>query len=138
MIQIDASFLVVFFIVWILVFALSKLFFHPLRKVMKGREDRIQADKEAYQKSMESLDKAAGEIQERIKAASAQSKQIKENFEREALKEKERILAEISTECRSQVEDAKRQLASQAEKLKKHLDAEANGLAKRIEQKLLQ
>jgi len=48
------------------------------------------------------------------------------------------MLAEISTEYRSQVEKARKQLERQAKSLKRELDIEAMHLAERIEQKLLE
>jgi len=53
MISIDASLIVIFLIVWVLVFVLSRLFFHPLRKVMQEREDKVQGSREACEKSTE-------------------------------------------------------------------------------------
>lgn len=138
MINIDASFIVVFLILWILVFALSKLFFNPLRKIMKERSDKIQGNREGFQKSMEAFEQTASEIEERVKSAEAQSLQIKERFEQEAIKEKERMIAEISAEYRAQVGKAKKQIEGQTERLKRELSSQAERLAKRIERKLLQ
>ena len=137
MINIDVSFIVIFLIVWILVFSLSKLFFNPLRKVMKKREERVLGNREASQKSKEAMEQIATEIEEGLKTAEAQSLQLKERFERDALSEKERMIAEISTEYRAQVGKAKKQLESQTERLKVELSSQAERLAKRIERKLL-
>ncbi len=138
MISIDSSFVIVFLIVWILVFALSKLFFNPLRRIMKERDDSIQGNKEAFRKTMEDFEQTASEIEKRVRSAEAQSLQIKEKFERDALEQRERIIAEISAEYRAQVEKAKEKLESQTEALKEELSSQAERLAKRIEQKLLQ
>lgn len=138
MININTNFIFVFLILWILVFALSKLFFNPLRKIMKERSDKIQGNRKSFQKSMEAFEQTASEIEERVKSAEAQSLKVKERFEQEALKEKERMIAEISAEYRAQVDKAKKQIESQTESLKKGLSLEAERLAKRIERKLLQ
>jgi F0F1-type ATP synthase membrane subunit b/b' len=74
MININASLLVVFLIVWILVFALSKLFFNPLRKIMKERSDKIQGNRKGFQKSSEAFEQTASEIEKRIKSAEAPDK----------------------------------------------------------------
>lgn len=138
MISIDASLIVIFLIVWVLVFVLSRLFFHPLRKVMQEREDKVQGSREAFEKSTEVYEKTVCEIEERLKSAKALCEQTKESFEHEALKERERMLAEINTEYRSQVEKARKQFERQAKSLKRELDIEAMHLAERIEQKLLE
>jgi len=137
MIKIDASLIFVFLIVWILVFVLSRIFFRPLRKLMQERENKVQGNKEVFQKAMEAFEQTASEIEKRIKSANARSLEIKEELEREALKERERILAEINAEYRAEVEKAKEKLEEQTERLKKELGSEAGRLAERIERKLL-
>lgn len=137
MLKIDASLIVIFLIVWILIFVLTRLFFKPLRKIMREREYKVQKGREAYQKSIEAYEKTVCEIEEKLKSAMAQSQQTKENIEREALKERERMLAEINAECRSQVEKAKKQLEKQMKSLKRELGSETRRMAERIEQKLL-
>lgn len=104
---------------------------------MEEREDKVQGSREDHQKSTEVYEKTVYEIEDRLKSARVLSEQIKESFEREALKERERMLEEISTEYRGQVEKARKQLENQTKSLKRELDTEARHLAERIEQKLL-
>jgi F-type H+-transporting ATPase subunit b len=138
MIDIDASFIAIFIIVWILVFALSRLFFNPLRNIMEDREAKVKRRREAFQESTEIYEKTVSEIEERLKSARAFSEQTKENFKHEALKEKERLLEEISTEYRNRVDKAQEQLERQITSLRRELGAEAVQLAERIEDKLLE
>jgi F-type H+-transporting ATPase subunit b len=125
MIDIDASFIAIFIIVWILVFVLSRVFFNPLRKIMEEREDKVKGRQEAFRESTEVYEKTVYEIEERLKSARILSEQTKDSIKHEALEERERMLEEISTEYRSQVEKAQ-------EKLEKQTTSE------RIEQKLLE
>ena len=138
MIDIDASFIAIFIIVWIMVFFLSRLFFNPLRKIMEEREAKVKGRQEAFQESTEVYEKTVCEIEERLKSARILSEQTKDNLKHEALKERERMLEEISTEYRSQVEKAQEKLEKQTTSLRRELDAEAKLLAERIEQKLLE
>lgn len=138
MIDIDASFVAIFIIVWIMVFVLSRLFFNPLRKIMEEREAKVKGRQEAFQESTEVYEKTVCEIEERLKSARILSEQTKDNLKHEALKKRERMLGEISTEYRSQVEKAQEKLEKQTMSLRKELGAEANLLAEKIEQKLLE
>ena len=138
MIDIDASFIAIFIIVWIVVFVLSRLFFNPLRKIMEEREAKVKGRQEAFQESTEVYEKTVCEIEERLKSARILSEQTKDNLKHEALKERERMLEEISTEYRSQVEKAQEKLEKQTTSLRRELGAEAKLLAERIEQKLLE
>lgn len=137
MIQIDASLLIVFFIVWILVFALTRLFFSPLKKVIKDRQDGIERNRVAGEKSMEAVKLTVQKIEEELKSAKAQSQKIKENFEKKALEERERMLAGVSAEWRSEIDKAKKELKVDAEKLRKDLEPETHRLAETIEGKFL-
>ncbi|TEU09298.1 MAG: hypothetical protein E3I52_00860 [Candidatus Aminicenantes bacterium] len=138
MIDIDASFIAIFIIVWIMVFVLSRLFFNPLRKIMEEREAKVKGRQEAFQESTEVYEKTVCEIEERLKSARILSEQTKDNLKHEALKKRERMLEEISTEYRSQVEKAQEKLEKQTTSLRRELGAEAKLLAERIEQKLLE
>jgi F-type H+-transporting ATPase subunit b len=137
MLQLDVSLIVVFLIVWILVFFLSRLFFNPLRKIMQERNDKVQGGNEAYRKSTETYDQTVNEIEERLKSARALSQQAMEKIEREAAAERERLLAEISEESRHKVEEAKKQLEDQIIGLKRKLESDASDLAERMEHRLL-
>jgi F-type H+-transporting ATPase subunit b len=138
MIEIDASFIAIFLIVWILVFVLSRLFFKPLRRIIEEREAKVQGREKAYQESTEVYEKTVLEIEERLKSARVHSEQTKDSLKHEALKERERMLEEIGTEYRSQVEKAQERLEKQTTNLRKELGAEAELLAERIEKKLLE
>lgn len=138
MIDIDASFIAIFIIVWIMVFVLSRLFFNPLRKIMEEREVKVKGRQEAFQESTEVYEKTVCEIEERLKSARILSEQTKDNLKHEALKKRELMLEEISTEYRSQVEKAQEKLEKQTTSLRRELGAEAKLLAERIEQKLLE
>lgn len=137
MIKIDASLLIVFFIVWILVFALTKLFFTPLKKVIRDRQDGIERNRAAGEKSLETVRLTVEKIEEELKAARVQSQKIKENFEKKALEERERLLAGVSEEWRSEIDKAKKELKADAGKLRKDLEPETLRLAEAIEEKFL-
>ncbi len=138
MLNIDASFIAIFIIVWIVVFVLSRLFFNPLRKIMEEREAKVKGRQEAFQESTEVYEKTICEIEERLKSARIFSEQTQDNLKHEALKERERMLEEISTEYRNQVEKAQEKLEKQTTSFRRELSAEAKLLAERIEQKLLE
>ena len=92
MIDIDASFIAIFIIVWIMVFVLSRLFFNPLRKIMEEREAKVKGRQEAFQESTEGYEKTVCEIEERLKSARILSEQTKDNLKHEALKKREHML----------------------------------------------
>ena len=98
---------------------------------MEEREAKVKGRQEAFQESTEGYEKT-------VKSARILSEQTKDNLKHKALKERERMLEEISTEYRSQVEKAQEKLEKQTTSLRRELGAEAKLLAERIEQKLLE
>lgn len=137
MLSLDANVIVVFLTVWILVFVLTKLFFNPIRRIRDKREERIQGNKRTYEKAIESCEKGVQEIELTIKKAKAEAESARDALAVEAQKEKGRLVAEISAECKSQVEQARGDLDRTMQGLKEKLEAEAADLAERIEKKLL-
>lgn len=137
MLSIDMSLIVIFVIVWILVGVLSKVYYNPLRKIMSKRDSEIEQNKRASQEALERYETALQKIEQDMKSAKAAARSIKEGLEKGALKEKERMLQEISQECRSQVEMAKKELQEQTNRLKKELEPQSKQLAQRIEKKIL-
>lgn len=137
MLSIDSSLFVVFIVVWILVVLLTKYFFNPLQKVMEKRDAEVKQNIQITQRILEDYERTIQEIEEAIQAAKVTSSAIREKFEKETLKEKELMLAEISLECRSKVEEAKIHLDSQLEKLKKEFQSQSRDFADQIVRRLL-
>lgn len=136
MLSIDISAIVVFAIVWILLALLNKVFFKPLRKVMGEREAQIAGDRKAGQKALEEYDAALLEIEEKINNAHEDAQSKRDKYLQEAMKEKEKMLAEITYESRSQVEKEKEKLKRELKRLKKELETKSEFLAKKIEQRI--
>jgi F-type H+-transporting ATPase subunit b len=138
MISVDASLIVVFILIWILLAVLTKIFFKPVRNVMGKRDSKISDDTTAGKKADEKYEKIIEKIEEDLKAAKNSSVQIKDRFEKEALKEKEKMLSDISSECRDRVREAQKALDKQIYDLKKKIHKESGDLAKKIEDKILE
>lgn len=137
MLSLDASVIVVFIVVWILVAVLRRVFFIPLRRVMEERNQTISGDRLAGQKAVEDYEQTARRIEEEIKAAKAEAQAARERLEREASQEKDRLVAEVTQEMRAQVNKAKKDMADQLARLKKDMDNETRTLAQNIEKRIM-
>jgi F0F1-type ATP synthase membrane subunit b/b' len=137
MIYLDANVIVVFLIVWVLLFILSRVFFNPVRRIKNEREKLISGNKDAYEQALASYERNVREIDRAIKQAKADAEAARASLEAEAVKEKGRLVAEVSAECRRQVEQAKADLDKSVRELKAKLESETEELAERIEKKLL-
>jgi F0F1-type ATP synthase membrane subunit b/b' len=137
MLSINGNVIVVFLIVWLLVFVLTRLFFNPVRRVRDERKKEIQGNREAYEEALASHRNSVQEIEQALKQAKAAAESAGETLMAEGLKEKNRMLGEISAEYKRQVEKARLDLDQTIVGLKQKLEAEASALAETIEKKFL-
>ncbi|MCJ7588162.1 MAG: ATP synthase F0 subunit B [Candidatus Aminicenantes bacterium] len=137
MLSIDASFIAVFLIVWILVAVLSKVFFKPVLKLISERNARIKADVDGARNSLAVAEQDLQEIEARLKAARSASAVVREAAEAEALKDKARMLDELREDCRAQVLKAKQELGRETARLKEELRSQTELLSEKIEERLL-
>ena len=137
MLSLNATVLVVFAIVWILVLILTRIFFKPVLRVLDERAARIAKDKEAAESAREAYEADLKRIEDGLKEARAVADAIRGNAETEALKEKSRLVREVQAEGRAEVEKAKAELLRQTETLKKELDERTEEIAGTIEKRIL-
>lgn len=137
MLSIDLSLLVVFLIVWILLFVLKRIFFKPLTKVMEKRNAEIGDNQRSTETANIDYEQIVQKIEEDLRSAREASRKSKIKLQSEALKEKEKSLADISKECRGQVQGAKEKMEKKVEALKKDLESQSEVFAEKIEKRLL-
>lgn len=137
MLSINATAIVVFIIVWILVLVLTRLFFKPVLRILDERSGRIARDKAAADEALEATSRDLRRVEESLKEARAAAEAIRTSAETEALKEKSRLVREVQAEGRAEVEKAKQELLRETEALKKELDARTSEIAETIEKRIL-
>jgi F-type H+-transporting ATPase subunit b len=137
MLSIDATFLVTFFIIWVLVFVLTRILWKPMLKAVNDRESKIQGDRAAAKNYIEACEKSLQDIEATIKSTKVAAEKTREALEVEALKEKVRLLAEVSAVSKDEIEKATAKLNEELVQLKRELQAEGERLAGQIEQRLL-
>jgi len=137
MLQIDATALVVFAIVWILVIVLTRVFFKPILRILDERAARIARDKAGADGALKAYEDDLKRIEEGLKEARAAADGIRSAAETEALKDKSRLVREVQAEGRAEVEKAKAELRRETETLKSDLDKRTEEIAATIEKRVL-
>jgi F-type H+-transporting ATPase subunit b len=107
MLSINATVLIVFAIVWILVLILTRIFFKPILRILDERAARIAKDKEAAEGARQAYEADLKRIEDGLKEARTAADSIRNAAEAEALKDKSRLVREVQTEGRAEVEKAK-------------------------------
>lgn len=137
MLSVDISMIVVFVIAWILVIVLTRLFFKPLKKVMIEREQGIENDLQAGKSAAGEHEEIIRKIEEDVKQTRLTAQSTRQNLEKQAQEQRDRLLSEVSRECRDQMSRARKELDQQIVDLKNDLEAESERMAELIEKKLL-
>ena len=137
MIKIDATALIVFAVVWILVLILTRIFFKPVLRILDERAARIARDKAAEDGARGASDADLKRIEEGLKEARAAAEAIRSAAEADALKDKSRLVREVQAEGRAEVEKAKAELLREMDALKKDLDKRSEEIAATIEKRIL-
>jgi F-type H+-transporting ATPase subunit b len=137
MLQIDATFLVIFAIIWILLFVLTRVFWNPMTRLVKDREAKVHGDTDAAREGLNDYEQSLQEIERTMKKARLAAEKAREALEAEALKEKSRILAEAGAAAKAEIEKARVALEDEIARLKRELGSEAVRLAGEIEKRLL-
>ena len=133
----DATVLVTFVLVWILVIVLSRVFFKPVGRILDERASGLDKDKSAAAQAMDAYGQDLRRIEAELKEARLAATQVRDQAEAEALKEKARLLQDVQAECRAQVEKAKRDIAEEVARLKKTLESTTGQMAEEIERRIL-
>jgi F-type H+-transporting ATPase subunit b len=137
MLSINATALVVFAIVWVLVLILTRIFFKPILRILDERAGRIAGDKAAADGALKSYEDDLKRIEDGLKEARAAADAARSAAETDALKEKSRLVREVQAEGRAEVEKAKAALLREVETLKKDLDKRTEEIAADIEKRIL-
>ncbi|MDP2914000.1 MAG: ATP synthase F0 subunit B [Candidatus Aminicenantes bacterium] len=137
MLQIDATFLVIFAIIWILLFVLTRIFWNPMTRLVKDREAQVEGDQASARKGLKEYEQSLQTIEATLKSARLAAEKVRGDLEAEALKEKSRILAEAGAASKTEIEKAKAALEAEITRLKRELGSEAGRLAVEIEKRLL-
>lgn len=137
MLNIDATALVVFAIVWLVVLILSKIFFKPILRILDERADKIAGDKAAAESARAAAAAELKRIEDGLKEARAAAESVRSTAETEALQDKSRLVREVQAEGRAEVEKAKAEIRREMDQLKKELDQRTEEIAKTIEKRIL-
>jgi F-type H+-transporting ATPase subunit b len=137
MLEIDATFLAVFSIIWILVLILGRVFWKPMTKLLGERKFRIEGDREAARRGEADRERGVRDIEATLAAARQAAERSREEADVEAQRAKSRLLAEVGAVSKKEMDAARARLAEETARLKKELASEAERLAGQIERKLL-
>ena len=128
---------VVFLLVWLLVFVLSRIFFNRICKIRSERASILGGNRSAFRQDSETYEQDLLEVETTLKSAKSASGTIRDSLEAEAVREKNEIISGTSAEFRNQVLKARQELDEKIRELKKEMETQAGHIAEHIEKRLL-
>jgi F-type H+-transporting ATPase subunit b len=138
MINLDYTLFVTIFYVVVLYVFMTHFFFKPIVRVLHERRRLIEGRIQAAQLSVAEADRKAGEYENALKAARAETFRRQEVQREQALTEKTQLLSRTKAETDKSVQEARVRLLSEAEMASTRLDSQVDDLAHELTTALLQ
>jgi len=117
---------------------MTHFFFKPIVRVLHERRRLIEGRIQAAQQSVAEADRKAGEYENTLKAARAETFRRQELQREQALAERTELLGRTKVETDKTVQEARVRLLSEAEAASSRLDSQVDNLARELTTALLQ
>jgi F-type H+-transporting ATPase subunit b len=134
---IDGSFLFVFISILLLIFILNATLFRPIIKILEERERMTGGTSHEARDLIKEYDRKAMLYEDGIRNARHEAYQYAEAQRREALAERQDLMAQAKAEANAQIEAAKQEIVGQAAAARTQLEREAKTMAARISTSIL-
>jgi F-type H+-transporting ATPase subunit b len=138
MINLDYTLFVTIFYVVVLYAFMTHFFFKPIVRVLHERRRLIEGRLQAAQQSVADADRKAGEYENALKAARAETFRRQESQREQVLAERTELLVRTKTETDKTIQEARVRLLSEAESATQKLDTQVDGMARELTTALLQ
>jgi F-type H+-transporting ATPase subunit b len=125
MLELNSSFLWIFFLVWVLYFALNRIFFKPVGRIISEREAKIAADAGRQESMVAEIETRTRAVETELGQARKEAQRIKEGW----LKNGEEIRNRTVNEAR---ERAARMLAERIAQLDVEIAASERALESQV------
>ena len=137
MLELNSSFLWIFFLLWILYFALNRVFFKPVGRIIDEREARAAADRGRQEKMLAEIDSGTRTLETRRGRAGEEVQRIRERWLKEGEDTRARVVAEARERSTRVVAEKMAQLESEIGEAERALQAQVAVFSERIRQAFL-
>jgi F-type H+-transporting ATPase subunit b len=134
---IDGSFLFVFISILLLIFILNATLFRPINKVLEDREKMSGGTSHEARGLIREYDRKVMQYEDGVRNARHEAYQYAEAQRREALAERQDLIAQTKADAASQIEAARQEIVAQTAAARAELEKEAMALAARVSASIL-
>jgi F-type H+-transporting ATPase subunit b len=125
MLELNSSFLWIFFLIWLLYFVLDRIFFKPIGGIIRQREAKIAADSGRHENMVAQIEDRARAVEERLGQARRDAQRSQEGW----LKQGEEVRSRAVAAAREQ---AARVLDERTAQLEKEIAAAEQVLLQQV------
>jgi F-type H+-transporting ATPase subunit b len=137
MIELDWTLFAQIVNVLVLVFLLNVVLFRPIRKSLKERQARMEADEAAAAQLVDQSQGITGEIRENLTAARRQGVSQKEALRQEASQAEASLMEKVKQEVDAEWARVEKKIKEDIEKARKTLKGQAQSFAQVMAAKIL-
>ncbi|MFN7930561.1 MAG: hypothetical protein U0Y68_22090 [Blastocatellia bacterium] len=137
MLAIDGSFLFVFISILLLIFILNATLFRPITRVLEEREKMSGGTSHEAHGLIKDYEKKMLRYEDGIRKARHEAYQYAEAQRREALAERQDVIAQAKAAATAQIEAAKQEIAAQTAAARTQLEKDAQAMAATISASIL-
>ena len=134
---IDGSFLFAFISILLLIFILNATLFRPINKVLEDREKMSGGTSHEARDLIKDYDKKVMLYEDGIRNARHEAYQYGEAQRREALAERQDLIAQAKVAATAQIEAAKQEIGNQSAVARTGLEKEAMAMAAKVSSSIL-
>ena len=134
---IDGSFLFVFISILLLIFILNATLFRPINKVLEDREKMSGGTSHEARDLIKEYDRKVMRYEDGIRNARHEAYQYAEAQRREALADRQDLIAQAKADAATQIEAAKQEIVAQTAAARAGLEKEAMTMAAKVSASIL-
>jgi F-type H+-transporting ATPase subunit b len=134
MLELNSSFIWIFFLIWLLYLVLNRIFFRPIGKIITEREAKIAADTHRQESLVTEIENQTRAVETQLEQARNEAKQIKEEWLKNGEEIRSRTVAEARGQAAQVLEQKIAQLESELVVAEHALEAQVSVFSDKIKQ----
>lgn len=137
MLELNSSFLWIFFLLWLLYFALGRVFFRPVGRVIGEREARSADERGRQERMMAEIEARARSLEEQLAGARRDAQRVREKWLRDGEESRARAVAEARERSARLLDETLARLDGEIASAQRVLEAQVAGFSETIRRTFL-
>ena len=137
MLELNSSFLWIFFLLWFLYFSLSRIFFKPVGRIIDEREAKAAADGNRQEGMMAEIESRTRSLEAQLSRARRDAQRIREEWLKNGEETRARVVAEARTHSAKVLSETISQLDREIGAAERALEAQVSAFSEKIRQAYL-